>query len=279
MAEIERDLDSMIKKNLIEPELRDTAKLCLVAGLFGCSNIDKLAFRAHLPRDRFVRPRARLMRASGIWNADGTITMETANGTAEEMNIEFVLHVLCAEGRVKCTWDSREASIELLFEWRCTTLPPGVEMTPEILVESLSGEGLARKDVPFMYDRVVTAFRHLRQDARLAAAKRWFKENRPVPEPTYSTPEPAQVVPEHTIKPGDLVYGKTPGYLWEVVRVTSTRARIKLVQNQPGQGAPNPWVRWEKLSALKKREAPTSPGPVEKWLVDEVVPGPSGIKD
>jgi hypothetical protein len=283
MAEIEQSLDMMIEDKLIEPRLRDTAKLCLVAGIFGCKNIDKLAFRAKLPRDRFVRPRARLMRESGIWNADGTISMETANGPPEDMNIEFVLHVLCADGQVKCTWDSREASREMLFAWRCSMLPSGVVVTPEILTESLSGESLARKDVPAMYDRAVTSFRHLRQDVRLAAAKRWFAENRPVPEPTYSAPEPVQgnpIVFDDAIKAGDLVYGKTPGYLWVVVRVAQTRARIKLVHSQPGQGAPNPWERWEKLSVLKRRDAPTSPSPIlEKWLVDEVVPGPTGIKD
>jgi len=98
-AEIERDLDAMIADKLINPEQRDTAKLLLTAIVFGCKNIDELAFRSGLPRDRFVRPIARRMRASHVWNRDGSVSFEYPDD-AENTNTEFVLHVLCAEGLI-----------------------------------------------------------------------------------------------------------------------------------------------------------------------------------
>jgi hypothetical protein len=102
--EIERDLDEMVKGRLIDPEHRDTAKLLLYAINFGCRNTDELAAKVKLSRDHFVRPRAKRLRAAGIWDSkSGHVMFEYAKGTPEEMNFEFVMHVLVAEGLVTRT--------------------------------------------------------------------------------------------------------------------------------------------------------------------------------
>jgi len=101
-ALIEQDVAHMLEDGLIELEHQDTAKLLLCAINFGCKNIDNLAFRAKLPRDTFVRPRARRMRASGLWNDDGSVTFEYMDGPPEYQCTEFILHVLTAEGEVEC---------------------------------------------------------------------------------------------------------------------------------------------------------------------------------
>ncbi len=192
MAGIEKDLDAMLADGLINPEHRDTAKLLLVAREFGCKNIDELAFRAHLPRDRFVRPRARRLRASGIWNRDGTTTSEYPDGPPTHTNIEFVLHILCAEGDVVCRWPAREASVDMLLAWRLSALPS--PCTPEVLAESLSVEAMATNDIPVEYERAVVAFRHLNQDERLKAAQSVWLRCRPHPWPT-SEPTTTTTVP------------------------------------------------------------------------------------
>ena len=183
MVEIEENLTAMVADKFIEPEMRDTAKLCLVAGLFGCKNIDELAFRAGLSRDRFVRPRARRMRQSGLWLSDGSVVFEKDPDTDPTgTNIEFLLHVMCAEGLVECTERGGEptaagevkamSKFERLFAWRCESLPKSV--TAEILVENLSCEGLGYNQIPADFRDDVVAFRHLTTVARIATARRYL---------------------------------------------------------------------------------------------------------
>jgi hypothetical protein len=191
MAEIEENVATAIKEKVVDAEYRDTARLCLTAAVFGCKNIDELAFRTKLPRDRFVRPRARRMRQSGIWRNDGTVAFETdPENDPAGSNIEFLLHVLCAEGLVECTSRGDEPTpagraqllyqpgenepttrFDRLLSWRCEGLPKPV--TPEILVENLSVEGL-RTEVDSDFREEVTAFRHLSAAARLATARRYL---------------------------------------------------------------------------------------------------------
>ncbi len=181
MGLIEHNLADMLKNRLVEPEHKDTAKLLLCALNFGSADLDKLAAVSGLSLDEFVRPRAERLRASGVWSEDGKVCFETANGPPENMNIEFILHVLCAEGEVICHRDQPKdedgARFDTLFEWRSKMLP--APLTPEILAESMTVEALAHEATPEEFMATVTAFRHLRQDARVAAARRWLSRQSP----------------------------------------------------------------------------------------------------
>jgi len=180
LADIEKDLDRMIEDKMIEAEHRDTAKLLLCAMNFGCENIGKLAAISGLPRDRIVRPRAERLRKSGIWLEDGCVGFEYPEGPPEKTNLEFVIHVLVAEGEVvrhpegTITPASNSTKFDTLFEWRIKMLPTS-ETTAEVLAESLSVEALAYQDIPAELERIVFAFRHLRRDTRVATAKRWIE--------------------------------------------------------------------------------------------------------
>lgn len=60
-----------------------------------------------------------------------------------------------------------------LLDWRKeTAFPKGA--TPSMLSESLSCEGLVYEDMPSRFSATVTAFRHLRQDARLSVVRAWL---------------------------------------------------------------------------------------------------------
>lgn len=188
LALIEEDLDKMLKDRLIEPEHRDTAKLLLCAMNFGCKNLGRLSAISGLPRDRVVRPVAQRLRDSGVWSDDGRVCWEYPphESKPEYTNIEFVLHVLCAEGEIKCVhrdplpwWDgnvnAKEVAVpkfDALFAWRIKMLPRTA--TPEILIESLTCEGLSTAATPKEFYEDVVNFRHLNQRARLGAARRYF---------------------------------------------------------------------------------------------------------
>jgi hypothetical protein len=174
-AEVEKNLASMLADGLFEPKYRDTAKLLLYAIQFGCKNIDKLAERSGLPRDRFVRPRARRLRESGVWSEDGLVYFETIDGPPEHTNIEFVLHVMCAEGLIRCVgrdpapkWDM--PNYHRLFAWRSKMLP-GPVRDESILVESLGVEALSQADTPAEFQQDVIAFRQIPEADRLTLAR------------------------------------------------------------------------------------------------------------
>jgi hypothetical protein len=181
LAAIEKDLDQMIEDKMIEAEHRDTAKLLLCAMNFGCENIGKLTAISGLPRDRIVRPRAERLRKSGIWLEDGGVCFEYPEGPPEKTNLEFVLHVLVAEGEIvrhpEGTFTpASNSKFDALFAWRIKMLPSDPAVTAEVLAESLTVEALAYQDIPTELERSVFAFRHLRQDARVGSAKRWLEE-------------------------------------------------------------------------------------------------------
>lgn len=98
MARVERDVVRMVKAKDIDPEHRDTAKLLLTAMNFGSTNVGKLAALSGLARDRFVIPRARLLKDQGVWTEDGKVAFEYPDGPPTHTMIEFIMHVLLAEG-------------------------------------------------------------------------------------------------------------------------------------------------------------------------------------
>jgi hypothetical protein len=99
-AEVERTLVIFLEDELVDPDDKDTAKLLLWGIFFGCKSIDKLAEASGLARDRFVRPRARRLREAGIWTREGLVGFETLDRPAQEMSIEFIVHMLVADGLV-----------------------------------------------------------------------------------------------------------------------------------------------------------------------------------
>lgn len=186
MKLIEEDLERMLKDGLVESEHRDTAKLLLCGINFGTKNLSQLSAISGLARDRVVRPRAERLRESGVWTKDGQVCFEYPEGPPSHTNIEFVLHVLCAEGDIRCVhrdpapwWDGDVNATEVpvpkfdeLFAWRVKMLPAPI--TPEILAESLTCEALSSAATPKERYEDVVGFRHLNQKARLGAARRYL---------------------------------------------------------------------------------------------------------
>lgn len=189
LDDLKKEVEALVQGGLVDAQDRDTAVLCLCALYFGCKNIDKLADRTGLSRDKFVRPRAKRMRDSGLWNADGTVSFESADGPDEDGAIEFVLHVLCADGLVECVTradvptpagarrqpDLPTGRWDQLLAWRSKALP--TILNAENLAQSLACESLPRADIPPDFDRLVTSFRHLHRTARVAAARSWLNRS------------------------------------------------------------------------------------------------------
>lgn len=122
LSAIELDAEAMVASGDVEREYKNTIKLLLGALLFGCNNTDKLAGKLGLARDRFVRPRAKRLRASGVWRPDGYTCYESEDDSRER-TIELILHVLCAEGIVR---KSPEGIISLVEEPILDPIPSGV---------------------------------------------------------------------------------------------------------------------------------------------------------
>jgi hypothetical protein len=104
LRKIEEVVAQMVAEHSIEAGSKDTAKLLLAALCFGTTNADKLATLTGLNRDKFVRPRAKRLREGRIWRPEGIVT-EYSDDAPEEQNIEFLLHILVAEGLVDVTFD------------------------------------------------------------------------------------------------------------------------------------------------------------------------------
>lgn len=64
-----------------------------------------------------------------------------------------------------------------LLAWRASTQPPKEGWTPETLAEALSIEGMGVQGWnPSTTDDALTAFRHRRQDGRIAVCRRFLEE-------------------------------------------------------------------------------------------------------
>lgn len=67
-----------------------------------------------------------------------------------------------------------------LLRWRSETLPA---VTPQVLSDSLTVEGLPYEKIPMQYLQLVVGIRHLRQDARLTICKKYLDSVRVLADP------------------------------------------------------------------------------------------------
>jgi len=77
-----------------EPQFRDSLRIVVGAHVFG-PNADKIARGLGLNRDKFVRPRARRLRESGIWRDGGVEAPDDDNPL-----LDLTMQGLVAEGLV-----------------------------------------------------------------------------------------------------------------------------------------------------------------------------------
>lgn len=95
-----------------------------------------------------------------------------------EQTIEDIIDVIDADA-LKEWWGGKKrlgpATVAELILWRRRQLPGSI-VADGVLADSLSVEGLRDEDTPDRFMAAVTAFRHLRHDARVSACRRALAE-------------------------------------------------------------------------------------------------------
>lgn len=95
---IEEIATQMVVDNFINPESLETARILLGAMHFQTTNADRLASLLGLQRD-FVRAQTQRLRQNGVWLGSKYVR-SYINGPMEYQAVEFLLHMLCAEGLI-----------------------------------------------------------------------------------------------------------------------------------------------------------------------------------
>ena len=98
---VEQDLAAFLEEKVISSDYKDTAKVILYAFEVGV-DADKIAKVSGLNRD-FVRAKMKILRKNGCFEYTPTKEAKICVGgeTPEEVAIDFLLMVLCAEGLVE----------------------------------------------------------------------------------------------------------------------------------------------------------------------------------
>jgi len=98
MAAIDR---IVMKFTPADEDAKNTLRLVAASLPYG-TNADNLARILGLNRDKFVRPRAKRLRDSGVW-AEGQLAMSILHGSEDELRLVVFFGALVAEGLVETT--------------------------------------------------------------------------------------------------------------------------------------------------------------------------------
>jgi len=87
-----------------DEDAKNTLRLVATSLVYGTS-ADKLAKVLELNRDKFVRPRAKRLRDSGLW-VDGQLAVNIVNGSEAEVHLAVLLAALVAEDLIELPTES-----------------------------------------------------------------------------------------------------------------------------------------------------------------------------